>query len=444
MTPKNKYNFELISPNSNGSIILNIINKTEIVYQLLTCKGGEIKFKIENSNRYFRNKEYPLEKTINKDGQIKLSLFLRNEILVHSFNSNDEFLFLYSFKDYSYYRHPFQDFSLISIIEISNNILQIQFFPEYIYCLSQYYIIVAKKNNNYNIESLSERCYLSQLLLQNITDSIIFKLVYPESDMDIIIANIDISELNAKENSELVATVMNYNSFNISKPIEFKLQKHNFIEFKIGEEVTFNLKDQNFFKLEYKHESDSPQDIYFYFKTRYDFYVFLSNNEKTTVFKFDESEGELMKINLTKSDTYYIEFYSQYNYAIFDNHFISFFPGTLIDTIDLTQNIYYGNSIIKTKTIVEPNKYKVKNLKNDTLVHFIYNIVDEEEDEEYDPNKFYNPFEICNDNNNNCTKNVNFFTFFKGNEYTIYIHFTEKIERKWYDRFDFYYYPYYK
>ena len=77
-----------------------------------------------------------------------------------------------------------------------------------------------------------------------------------------------------EENSELIATIIGYNSFNIYKPIEFTLQKKNFIEFKIDEEITYNLEDKRFFKFEYQHENDSPRELYFYFGTLYDDFYF--------------------------------------------------------------------------------------------------------------------------------------------------------------------------
>ena len=450
LTPKNKYNFEVIHQNSPGSIILNLprldpVYDRYIFYQFFPCQKTEIDFTIENTNGYFFPQDYyPYKKTIINDDQFYFDLDT-DEILVHSFKSNNKFLFKFSFNHY-YHCSKIDDFSIISIIEISNNILQIKFKPDYS-CLSQYFIMIAKKDNNNSIELFSDRCHLSRILSQNLTNSIVFKLFSQEEYIDMLAANIDISKLNVKENNELIANIINYNSLNIYKALEFKLQKPDFIKFDIEEEVSFNFEDRNYFKFEYTHESDSPQEIYFYFSSMYNFYVLFTDELKTSIFEFNTNEKELMKIILTKSGTYYIEFYSPNStYSIYDNRFISFFPGKIIiDTIDLSEKMYYRKSKVeKIKAIVEPNIsniYKVKNLKNDTLIYFSYTIENEEEEEDvFGSNEFSNPFEICNDNTNNCTNNITFFKFLKGNEYTIYIHFAKNL---WREESNFYYYPTY-
>ena len=441
LTPKNKYNFEIIPPNSTGSIILNLIDKQNINYKFYSCNNKQINFKIESSNEYFPNAKYPFEKSIYQNDQIELSLSHKNEILVHSFNSINEFLFIYNFNDYSYCNKLYFRYSIQSIIEIRKNILQIKFTPEYENCLSQYYVIIGKKNDINNIESFSDECYLSKILLQNSTDSIVFELIYQRNEIDPIETYVDISKLNVEENSELIVNIISYNSFNIYKPEEFKLPKKDFKEFKICEDVIFNLKDNQYFKFEYKDETTLPQELYFYFDPIYDFNFFFSDNSNTTIYEIDDDLEELVKVILTKSGTYYIEFQpTEIIYTSLDDHFIAFIPGSIIDIIDLTENIYYGNSKVKTRLILEPNKYKVKNIKNDTLIYFSYKIQKDDDDDDDESIYFNNPFEICNNNNNICTKNVTFFKFIKGNEYTIYIHYIKNMRYSW----DEFYYPSYK
>ena len=94
LSPGNKYNFEVIPPNSEGSLILSIKNKPNIIYQFITCKSQEIKFKVENTNKKFESQKYPYQKSINENKVLSLNLN-DNEILSHSFISDNEFLFIY-------------------------------------------------------------------------------------------------------------------------------------------------------------------------------------------------------------------------------------------------------------------------------------------------------------------------------------------------------------
>ena len=278
---------------------------------------------------------------------------------------------------------------------------------------------------------------MSQLLYQNSTNSIIINHFYQEIEhyAYLMIATIDISKLNLNDNSTLVATIVNYNNMEFYKPIEFTIQKLNPIEFKFEEEVEFDNKNRTFFKFEYKHISDKPQEIIFYFDYLYYFSLFFTDDTKTKKLDF---ENDYSKVNLTRSGLYYIEFDWDENYPLLQNiRFRTFIHEELVDTIDLSQKMYYRSSTLKTKTKFGPNKYKVKNLKKDIHVFFTYNIKNED-----DTILFYNPFEICIDNKNECIRNITTFKFIKGNEYTIYIHFIEKLEKDIHDKY-IYYYPSY-
>ena len=90
---------------------------------------------------------------------------------------------------------PINDFSILSIYEISKNIIQIKFTPKYRDCESQYYLIVAKKNDLYNNDSFSDPCYLLKLLNQKSTNSILIKSIFV-GNYNLIINTVDISQLN--------------------------------------------------------------------------------------------------------------------------------------------------------------------------------------------------------------------------------------------------------
>jgi hypothetical protein len=125
LTPGNKYNFEVIPPNSEGSLILSLKNKPNIIYQFITCKSKEIKFKVENSNALFKKEDYPYQATINQSKIISLDLN-DNEILSHSFTSDNEFLFIYfilnKFESYGNYGYENKEYSIESFEKISDNL----------------------------------------------------------------------------------------------------------------------------------------------------------------------------------------------------------------------------------------------------------------------------------------------------------------------------------
>ena len=106
--------------------------------------------------------------------------------------------------------------------------------------------------------------------------------------------------------------------------------------------------------------------------------------------------------------------------------------GIIFDNIDLNEKMYYNKITISSKTKFEPNKYIVKNLKEDKNVYFTYQI----EDGRY--YKFRNPFVICY-NNSICDSNITLYKFEKGQEYTIYINYTTEIDRKSHQELLFYY-----
>ena len=240
ITPKNKLNLEIIPANSNGLILLEIFNKPSIIYQFYTCKCKEIKFNVENINGHFPYyQEYPFTKIINETDDIELGVYNYNGMLIHSFESDEEFVFTYNVRNSQNLKGCFfndNDFSIKAVFAMPNDIIQVKFTQKYLGCLNQYFIIVAIKDDNNNIESFSNPCYLSKLIVQNSTDLIVIKSSYVESNIDLEIFNIDIHNLNANENSELVINIISrnsisYKSYDFYSPLEFKLQSQYFEEF---------------------------------------------------------------------------------------------------------------------------------------------------------------------------------------------------------------------
>ena len=205
--------------------------------------------------------------------------------------------------------------------------------------------------------------------------------------------------------------------------------------------VKFNPVNNNLFKFEYKQDSELPQYIYFSFDIdNYlykDIFIVISDNTKTSIYSHSRNKNKIEKIPFNESGTYYIEFYlPNADKNIPDNAFIAFRAEILIDSIDLTEKMYYRTSKVKTNYYVGPDIYKVKNIKKETYVFFSFNIENE------DSKQFNNPFQICNTNNDECENNITLYKFVEGNEYNISINFTQKKKSDRNDKY-IYFFPSY-
>ena len=416
LSPGNKYNFQVIDGNSNGSIILNLNEVPYIRYQFFMCNSENLEFKIENSFRYFKYENYPCEKTFKNNDDMSLSLN-NYEALSHTFKSDKEFLFLFNTISHSQNNYK-TDYDIISIDEIEKNKLIIKFKTPS--GLNRLYIIIAKKDEFNNYKSFSDICHTAKLLTQN-SNNIVMKSIYEENDnvfeSNIGVTTIDISKINPKENEELVITIIAEKPFSnrmmeIFTPKEFIVEKKEVIEIKPEEEIKFYLNNKKIYKFDYKQEINNEQLLTFYSESFDSFSIILFSfiTEKVEILTFDRLYENNFK--LQKSGTYYIELYTDNDFLGDRNYiFKIYISGNIIDTIDLSERMYYKNINIISSTMQNPSIYKVSNLKNDTLVYFSYKALE-------------NPFEICDDSvGGACSKKVEFYKFLKDNNYTIYINF---------------------
>ena len=442
---KNKYNFQVVPANSSGNIIV-IKYFYYMSYQFMMCKSKEIKFKIETSegDSYpISTKEYPYKATINESKLIHLNTFHYNEILIHSFESDNEFLFLYSLKK-NFYDYPF-NYEILSIFEIKKNHVQIKF--RVLDEVAKYYVLVAKKDRLNNNDSFSDICYVSKFFINNDYNSIYVKNISssPISNSYYYLKSedIDISKLNINNNDELIFNIIGfYNDFSDKFPKLYqpKESTQKIIEFNLEEYVNFKLDDKNVYKFEFKNFSVGKQFLYFYFNNAIYLDIYLT-----------ELNGESIEINyynynnnfdacLTNSGIFYLEFYIENYITEYKNEgsFIVILSG-LIDVIDFSKNNYTNKKSIKLDYFSfrrrNANKYYkyyiVKNLKENKKVIFTYEVETSYQSSE-------NPFTICNNNTNICNNNVSSYYFKKGNDYTIFIKFIEI--NQMYSYF-YYYYP---
>ena len=410
LSTRNKYNFEVIPGNSNGNLILNSVNKSAIYYQFNTCKNERIKFKYENSSgqdeAIFTNESAYF--SINND-----------EILINSFESENEFLFAYTFQNK---REPsssnIKDLeALIHVVEeVSRNIVRIIFNVDS--NLRKYYIVIAKKDEYNNNQTFSDPCYVAKLMTSN-SNLIVVKTIYESSDDLFSAADINITNLNIAENEELVAIVINQilisdKKYNFGKPSEYKLVLKEAKEAPAEQYIFVDSKDNNYFKFEYKHESDIDQLIIFRFRQGNSFLLVFNeiNQTEYTIPKF----SNLITITLNKSGTFYIYLYQKNMNSDYMNYYIT---GKTISTIDLTERIYMKKTtdILIMNKKPNPEKYIVNNLQKDTYVFFTYTI--------WDYSWVRSPFMVCN-NKNECSNNVVTYNFLKGLNYSIYIDFIPK------------------
>ena len=423
LTPKNKYNFEVISGEKDGLLILNNFNNSHINYQLYICKNNEISFKIENDLGVFKNTT-----TINKNKKF-IEQLQGKETLAFSFESNSDFLFAYSFikndedKDYRIkkYDNPF----IQSISYISKNKVRIYFSSPYenIYSnIIRYYIIIAKKDDTYNLDNFSNECYLASLMIKE-DENILLKTIYEKNKRRLVVFDIDISKLNPAENDELVMSIISSdfdqtNSLYFYEPKEFKLEKKEAIEFKLGEKVNCNPKDRDYFKLKYNKEKESSSTVFFGFSEPILGILLTEPSGKYQIITWeDEDLSDFFEVTLNENGDYYFEFFNIEDSVSYDNYFSTLVEGGKIKNIDLSERIYSSTLKIYARREINASYYEVENIANDIFVYFIYKDYDNQMD-------YSNPFEICEENNK-CTSNTTLFKFLKDHKYKIYVHFVQ-------------------
>ena len=441
LTPENKYNFEVIPPQSTGNIILSP-KQSQVKYKFLKCKSKNIKFKIENSRGGFENiQNYPYEQIIQKD-EMKIFKLNYNETLVHTFESDNEFLFVYNdVRSSDRVNWESSSFNILSIYEIKTNIIRIILNTPYSsFC--RFYLIAAKKDKLNNKDSFSNICYVTKLMTNN-SDSIIVKTIYESPYDDLVSFEMDLTQLKPNKDDIFVITIIDESLFTEKtikyyRPMEFKLETKVVKEIKIGEKVKFDSKIRNYFKFEYKNENVTDEILYFSSESQNYFYIILYEPDSNIIQSSEYRQGENANtFKLLKSGIYYFEIIFNYNEdRKSDDSFILYKSGRIIDTIDLSRKIYYDNIKIETTVQPNPSMFKVNNLIEDKYACFSYKVKDQ------DYKTFSNPFRICEDDNNNdrnCKDNIFLYKFKKEKNYTIYIDFV--MEKNSWD--SIYYFPSY-
>ena len=421
LTKFGKFNFGII-PKGNNNLILKLINKNYINYQIIKCSNDDINSEI----KIFNGNIIKNEKQIINDNTFLQRETDENQTLINYFESKYEFLFSYDFsyydRDSDYELQRSKNYEIKHLNIINKKILHIEFTPVYSY-FYEYYIIISRKDKINNLYSFSNPCHLTKLILNNSKD-ICIKQVYNYKDR-LIIEEIDISKIIQNENDEYVINIISnnlylFNHFDIYSPVIFneKSKKENIIKLKFFDEIIFN-PEKSFFV--YDHLSNETLFIYvdIYLKRNDKMFLILTLNDKI-VKKYEFLSVDFLKeIILEKEGRYFLEFFSGENLEKEKNSAtIHFYPTNgFIEEIDLTKIKYSGCFI--NKEYFHQNKhliyYKVNNLKENKQVHFIFG------KELYNNNNNDSPFIVCINKNDECMENVFSYNFLKGKNYTIYI-----------------------
>jgi hypothetical protein len=242
--------------------------------------------------------------------------------------------------------------------------------------------------------------------MTNNSDLIVVKTILEHSSLGGIVKDIDISKLNINENEAFIITVIyqflgNDKTLIFTPPKEYKLELKETIQ--TFPDTNIFIFKNGIFKLEYNHRSNKDELIIFSCPNNLIF-IFSEFNSEVKIYNQKE-----IAIPLTKSGTYYFDFYDINNNGFENKYFSYYISGKIIDNIDLSERLYYYKTNHEFKVKLNPELYKVTNLKNDTYVFF-----------EYEPNKygdFINPIEVCD--RRGCKNDIVIYKFLKDKDYTI-------------------------
>ena len=212
--PKNDYNFYSISKSDkNKPLIIHNIEYDDIEYRITFC---ESKSEVTMYYQYqsdstedvmsFNEKETTYEDDAD-EGIIKLR-----------FQSNDNFVFSYSFYDRTDRNIRYCDTCKDERIELDNliikditqkeklNIYTIKFKPNYMYSSTRYIIVIAKKDDENSIEAFSNLCYITKLVTDK-EDGVKIINIYDIGEDDYINVDFDISDILLPKTEYIVGII---------------------------------------------------------------------------------------------------------------------------------------------------------------------------------------------------------------------------------------------
>ena len=242
--PKNQYTFMVIpkTDGKNDNLIINNYEKNNIRYQVNYCKnpGNTIKMHYYAINDgdyhydYYERLELSEFNFSNEKTVLDVEIPEYNTDL--KFESSDEFIFSYSFIDYTdkaiyekedwiKEREELKELTISKITDLkSSSKYSIKFKPNYRKSSTRYIVVIAEKNDDNTLESMQNPCYLVKLATEK-PDGVKTINIYDIGENEYINAELDLSDFLDKE-SECVVSI-------ISQELRFekKINFYNAISF---------------------------------------------------------------------------------------------------------------------------------------------------------------------------------------------------------------------
>ena len=217
--------------------------------------------------------------------------------------------------------------------------------------------------------------------------------------------------------------------FYIPKEFRFR-EKIETIEIHESEKISYSQKN-HLFKFEVQlNDDDQEKTIIFDVNSNAfeKYYILLMEPEKNQEKRYEYQDNIYFLIN--KPGIYYVDF----NVLSVNNKnckgTFSYYLVQNLEKINLDKKIYWKAYDFQTELNMASDIFKISNLAQDTYVYFYYKeLLDYYQ-------KFENPFEICNDNNDTCIKDITFYKFLKDYNYTI------KVNSIKYSTDSYYYYSF--
>ena len=415
----NQFDFQVIEIDEEGSIVLNQANKNNIKYQLLYCNDNSYSydFIIDYSNSNVSSRDEYINS--NKTYSFNLN---NNEIMSHKFREkkgkSNKLFFSYSFNtnintnSISSFTSSY-DNKIDFIKAVDKNLLEVKFTP-YNTRYYKFYIIVSTVDNNNNLDTFNQICYLTQLITENINSNYSFNIYYYDSTSSYILGKIDISNLNANTNGKFVMNIINEdltnNILEFNSALEFIPETVKDVNF--YNSTYFDLKKNNYFRFNYTDEKNKEFLLVIKTKSseflRADIYI-----EGTGIFlknSYNYEEFVEIPFNLTKIGIIYIKIIS--NRDRIDNvegEFLIFPLKKKIDIVDFNEKIYFFEYNLYTKSERLIFIYNILSLTEDKIVYFAYST-------------YMKQFEVCDLASQQCQFVERFYKFLSNKEYSINVY----------------------
>ena len=411
----NKFDFQVIEMNKESSIILSQSNKNAIKYEMTLCNPtyGSYHFIIDYSNSNISRKDIKLSRN-----DTYSSRFQNNEIMSHTFYMDNGYssyslVFYYNFENN-------MDSNLLSlskgnentidcVIALNENYLEVKF-STYTSGYYKFYIIVALEDDNNNLSTFNQYCYLTKLITENINSNYSLKISYDYlTSSDYTIAKIDISNLKADINNKFVMNIINEDLANknlkFNSPIEFipertkEIELYNSYEFRKNSYFRFNYTGQKLqeFKLQIIDSRTFSSGTLI---------IYIEGPDINSEYSL-KLDADFINIyfNLTKQGIVYIKFI--YKEKIDDNFSGKFnvYPiKKTIDIIDFNKKIYFFNYTLETENNELIIIYNVTSLTKDKIVYFVCSQLQ---------------LEICEISSQKCNFVATFYKFLANKKYFI-------------------------